>query len=50
MTKIIRIVEPEDGFQEIIDGKVVILCDCAYTDKCPQGKKKELKLVLSSKR
>lgn len=34
----IAIVEPDDGSQIVINGKLFVMCDCDYTEKCPNGR------------
>jgi hypothetical protein len=33
-----EIIEPGDGSQKAIKGKLLVVCDCEYTERCPNGK------------
>lgn len=33
-----KIEEADDGAQKVVDGKLFVMCDCSYHDKCPNGK------------
>lgn len=30
--------EPDDGARQVVNGKLFVLCDCAYHERCPNGK------------
>lgn len=34
----IEIIEPSDGSQQEMDGKLYVMCDCDFFDRCGQGK------------
>lgn len=33
-----EIIEADSGAQDVVDGKLIVSCDCKYTDRCLQGK------------